>query len=195
MSEKQQLPEVLYVKSQVRRQHTRLVRAKQPTRHRFKQYLFSDPSLRMVRNRSVRVKTSDILANLDELLAKEAVGILSVHTADGGRVCLNSLRNGDLVAYSKAPTFGGIPNRQLDSIANDIPAGIPLPDYVNGSFAGDPAAERVIEEIVAEKHEETSSEEVPVSELLSELDAVVGVDSQDPAAQRAEHQKRRKGRR
>lgn len=164
------LPDVLHVKSQVRAIANRTLRARHPTRHRFKQYLFGNPSLRLVRKRVLRLSAAQVRAGLDELLEKEAAGILSVHAPNGQRVDLRALKAGrvELAPMAAAPP---LPNPPLDSAANDIPAGENLPQYPGGTFPNDPATEVVLERMAAEKLDEAvkkGAEDAP--------------DSGDPAA-------------
>lgn len=147
------LPEVLHVRSKVRHVSTRTVRTRQPTRHRFKQYLFSDPTLRLVRKRPVRITAGQLLHNIEELIQKEDAGILTVHLLDGRQLDLKQLRSGRVGAATPAPT-PAIYNRRLDSIAHDIPSGQALPQYVDGTFPGDPAAVRAVNRMTAEKQHE-----------------------------------------
>lgn len=172
------IPDQLMVCSQVRKLASRILRRQQPTRHRFKQYLFSDPSKRILRNRPVRITAADLVKNFAELEAKEACGILAVHTLDGRRLDLASLREGILSLSAKVPSETK-PNPPLDSIANDTPAGIPMAQFIDGTFDGDPAAERVLAEITAQKTAEgirqgaikapdISDEEDPIATVATE---------------------------
>lgn len=147
------LPDILHIKSQVRGRGNRTLRARQPTRHRFKQYLFSDPSKRLVRGRVLRVKASDVRANLDELLDKEESGILSVHAPNGQRVDLQALKAGR-ISLAPLPLPAPLVNKPLDSAANDIPSGENIPQHLGGSFPGDPIAQTVGERMAAEKQAE-----------------------------------------
>lgn len=144
------IPDALVVHSQVRKQSSRLIRKQQPGRQRFKQFLFSDPSKRLLRARPVRITSTDLVTYFDELYAKERAGILAVHTVDGRRLDLSSLREGILSMKGRAPAVS-IPTPPLDSIANDTPAGNEMPQYMDGTFVGDPAAERVLASMVEEK--------------------------------------------
>jgi hypothetical protein len=161
------LPDVFVVHSQVRRVATRTVRAVQPTRHRFKQYLLGDPHKRLTRRRPVVITARDLLRNVDTFIADEAAGKLSVHTKDGRRLDLVRLKEG-LPLLSASPPIPALYNPRLDSIQHDKPAGIPLPVYVDGTFPGDPAAQRALERITAEKKAEAirhgATEPDPVEE-------------------------------
>lgn len=152
------LPDILHVKSQVRAQDNRSQRAQHPTRHRFKQYLFADPSKRLVRKRPLRVAASDVRANLDELIEKERIGILSVHAPNGARIDLAALKAGRVV-MSAVPLAPPLPNPPLDSAANDTPAGENMQQYLGGTFINDPAADDVIEEMTAEKEAEAAKKD------------------------------------
>lgn len=177
--EAQKLPEgvpaQLLVCSQVRKLTSRTLRRQQPVRHRFKQYLFADPSKRILRNRPVRITSEDLVKNFAELEAKEACGILAVHTLDGRRLNLASLRDGILSMSAKVSSEAR-PNPPLDSIVNDTPTGIPMSQFIDGTFDGDPAAERVLAELTAQKtaeairqgaieNPETDDEEDPIAGL------------------------------
>lgn len=166
------LPFLLQVRSEVRRQNTRLQRMRSPTRHRFKQYLFSDPSKRLIRRRPIVITAQAVVGNLDELITKERLGILGVFTPDGRRVNLKALKDhsGDVLGPRTAPV--PLPHPPLDSAANDIPAGEAMPSYVDGTFLGDPAADRVLTRMIDEKEEEADkiaeAEGVPPDQLASE---------------------------
>lgn len=147
------LPDILHVRSQVRAPGNRTLRARQPTRHRFKQYLFADPSKRLVRKRPLRVSASAVRANLDELIEKEAAGILSVHAPNGARINLAALKAGQVV-MAQLPPPAPLPNKPLDSAANDTPAGEAMPQFLGGTFAGDPIAAQTAATLASEKQEE-----------------------------------------
>lgn len=148
-----ELPERLAVHSQVRKLESRLTRRKQPTRHRFKQHLFGDPSRRLLRNRPVLITSTELVQHFEELHSKESVGILAVRTLDGQRLNLAMLRDGILALAARPSPLPPLPP-PLDSIANDIPAGIALPQQEGGTFVGDPAAARVLAALEAEKRAE-----------------------------------------
>lgn len=150
-----EMPTEFHVHSKVRHVSTRTTRVQQPTRHRFKQYLFADPSKRLVRRRPVRISSDQLVRNIDELIQKEEAGILSVHLMDGRRIDLKQLRVGIPAVAEGRPT-PPLYNRRLDSAAYDTPAGIPLPQYLDGTFPGDPAAQRATERMVAEKQHEAA---------------------------------------
>lgn len=152
------LPDVLHVKSQVRAQANRTQRARHPTRHRFKQYLFSDPSKRLVRKRPLRIPAALVRANLDELIDKEAAGILSVHAPNGQRIDLAALKAGRVV-MSALPATPPLANPPLDSVANDTPGGEHMQQYLGGTYVNDPAADEVVEEMLAEKAAEVAKKE------------------------------------
>jgi hypothetical protein len=144
------LPEVLVVRSQVRRAATRTMRARSPSRHRFKQFLFGDPSYRLVRNGERQVPSAKVLANLNELIDKETAGLLSVHFIDGRRLNLEFLKGG--IVEVEAPVLPApLPNPPLDSAANDTPAGIPMSTFIDGTFPGDPTAVSTIEQMLKDK--------------------------------------------
>lgn len=154
------LPNTLHVVSQVRRVGTRTARATSPTRHRFKQYLFGNPSHRLVRNRKLALHTSKVLANIDELILKEKQGILSVHHADGRRVNLLALKNEEFDdVFAAARPAAPQANFPLDSIANDTPSGIPFPIFVEGTWDGDPARERALKSMRADKAAELGEDQ------------------------------------
>lgn len=152
------LPDILHVRSQVRAQSNRTQRARHPTRHRFKQYLFADPSKRLVRKRPLRVSAELVRANIDELIEKERIGILSVHAPNGARIDLAALKAGRVVMAAVAPT-PALPNPPLDSAANDTPAGENMQQYLGGTFVNDPAADAVLEDMTAEKEAEVAKKE------------------------------------
>lgn len=149
----EELPKVLHVRSQVRRQATRTQRATAPKRHRFKQYLFGDPSHRLIRNRNLAVQTSRVLAGIDELIEKEQLGLLTVHLPNGARLDLLALKAAEFKVHA-LPLPAPQPNPPLDSIANDEPAGNPMPQYIEGSFPGDPAADRALDNMLKDKKSE-----------------------------------------
>lgn len=164
------LPPVLAVRSQVRRTNTRTARARAPSRHRFKQFLFGDPSYRLVRNGERQVSSDKVLANLNELIDKETQGILSVHFLDGRRLNLELLKNG-LVEASVPSLPAPLPNPPLDSIANDDPSGNPMPTFIDGSYPGDPAAAATLEQMLKDKAAEQG--ELPGDTTSDEFGAVV----------------------
>ncbi len=151
-------PAFFLVHSRVRHQSTRTQRARSPVRHKFKQYLFSNPSLRLVRKRPLRVPGAAVAQYIDELIAKEAAGLLVVTTLDGRKVDLSALKGGSL-QVGPAVVAAPPPHPPLDSIANDVPWGQPLPQYVDGTFYGDPVADRALNELVREKREEAEDAE------------------------------------
>jgi hypothetical protein len=169
------LPDVLVVHSQVRKVATRTVRTQHPTRHRFKQYLLGDPHKRLTRRRPVVVTARDLVQNVDSFIEHEAVGRLSVHTKDGRRLDLVQLKAG-IPVIAAAPPIPAQYNRRLDSLEYDIPAGNPLPIYVDGTFPGDPAAQRALERITAEKQAEAirqgATEETPTPEESEESEVI-----------------------
>lgn len=175
------LPDTLHVKSQVRSRGNRTLRARQPTRHRFKQYLFSDPSKRLVRNRPLRVPASDVRKNLDELISKEAAGILSVHAPNGQRIDLVALKAGRVSMAPMLPP-APIPNPPLDSAARDVPAGENMPQYIGGTFAGDPIAQQVAKDLSQQKAEEAEKKE-PVADGKDPLDPADPVVSTPPSTE------------
>jgi hypothetical protein len=147
------LPDTVVVKSQVRKVATRTVRSQHPTRHRFKQYVLGDPHKRLTRGRSVNITSQELVKNLDLFIDEESVGKLSIHALDGSRINLTLLRENIFALTRQAPSTPLYRGR-LDSIEFDPPAGIPLPKYVDGTFPGDPAAQRAMERMVVEKKEE-----------------------------------------
>ncbi len=163
------LPDTLHVVSQVRRVGTRTARATAPTKHRFKQYLFGDPSHRLVRNRRIVLNTGKVLDNIDELITKEQQGILSVHHADGRRVDLQALKDMRADDVFGAPRLASPPpNFPLDSIANDTPAGIPYQTFIDGTFDGDVSADRALASMRADKASELGEETEPFVDPASE---------------------------
>ena len=148
-----ELPDTFKVQSQVRKVATRTVRSQHPTRHRFKQYILGDPHKRLTRRRPVVITARDLLRNLDTFIQDELVGKLSIHTHDGRRLDLNQLKAG-MPILSNAPPVPALYNRRLDSLQHDKPAGIPLPVYVDGTFPGDPAAQRAMDRMAVEKQAE-----------------------------------------
>lgn len=183
------LPPMLEVRSQVRKIGSRITRRQQPVRHRFKQYLFSDPTKRLLRTRGVRVTAEELVRNYEELLVKESCGILAVHTLDGRRLDLASLKDGILRMAGKA-SENTAPQPPLDTIAADVPAGIPLSQFIDGTFDGDPAAERVLAEIAETKRQEGlrhGSIKEDAEDLAASVDAedpledpAVSLDAEDP---------------
>lgn len=174
------LPDILHVRSAVRATNNRTLRARQPTRHRFKQYLFADPSKRLVRKRPLKVPASDVRKNLDELIAKEAAGILSVHAPNGQRVDLKALKAGR-VSLAPAPLPAPLPNKPLDSAANDVPAGENVQRYLGGTFTGDPIAQQVAADMAHQKQEEADKKgagTLVTGGSLDPVDAVTGVSTE-----------------
>lgn len=152
------VPLLLVVRSQVRRVGTRTARATSSTRHRFKQYLFNDQSHRLVRNGARTVLASKVLTHIDDLIKKEVAGMLTVHMLDGRKVNLQAMRAG-VLDIEAAPLPAPQPNPPLDSIANDTPSGNPMPQFIEGSFPGDPTAEDTLKRMLADKRSEQGVEE------------------------------------
>lgn len=75
---------VYFVESAVRSVHTRTVRAQNPERHRFKQFILGG-TLRLVRNRPVQVTEDQFVKFYDELKGKVSSGAIVVRegSADG----------------------------------------------------------------------------------------------------------------
>jgi len=171
VARKLELPDIFMVHSQVRKVSTRTVRTRQPTRHKFKQYLLGDPHKRLTRRRPVAITARDLLRNLDTFIQDESIGKLSVHTRDGRRLDLNQLKVG-MPLLSNAPPVPALYNRRLDSLQHDKPAGIPLPVYVDGTFPGDPAAQRALDRMTTEKQAEAirqgATEEPVITEETTE---------------------------
>lgn len=177
------VPEYFQVQSQVRRVATRSKRAAAPTRHRFKQFLFGNPSFRMVRGRNVKVPAMVVLTNLDELIAKEEAGLLSVHLPDGRYIDLMALKAGQLAAAS-VPTPAPQPNPPLDSITQDVNGGQHIPEMLDGTYYNDPAAERAVENMLKDKANEQHRSETTAEEdaEASKVEAGKSEVEQAPAA-------------
>lgn len=166
------LPTTLVVRSQVRRQATRMQRARSATRHRFKQYIGGDPSLRLVRNRQITLPTERVLTLIDELITRQRDGMISVHMIDGRPVDLLELKAG-VLSVGRVPLPAPQPNPPLDSIANDDPAGNPYPQYIEGSYPGDPEADKVLNRMLEDKKGEHLD---GIDDLLDALsDAAKGI--------------------
>jgi len=148
-----EVPERLMVHSAVRNPQTRIARKLRPGRKAFKQHIFMDSTKRLVRGRPVAITSAELAARFDVFCEAERVGTIEVRTLDGRRLDLQSLRSGSVCLAAPAASIT-IPNTRLDSAANDEPAGIPLSQYSEGTFVGDPAAERVVERMTNEKVDE-----------------------------------------
>lgn len=142
------------VHSQVRGRTNRTVRAKGPSRHRFKQHILGG-SRRLLRNRPVMITEALLVEFYEELKIKDMQGILSVHTMDGRRIDLSQMK------AAKAPLPAPKPVGKLDSIADDKPAGLPLETRPGGIPQGDPAQARSAERLEDEKKEEVETKPEP----------------------------------
>lgn len=134
------------IHSTVRARHNRTLRASQPTRHRFKQYI-GDRQQRLVRTRPVLMQEDEFLRALPEIKAKAALGILEVRTQGGQLVNLDTLQPMEPAAPPP------LVNPPEDSIARDTPWGQSIP-----TFPGDQTA------AVGEERKEPS--------LLSDLESI-----------------------
>lgn len=145
-------PRVFYqVVSTVRKPTTRMLRAASPVHHRLKQYLFNGsktPTRRLVRNRAVVITEAELKLNLKELQDKCKAGILEVRTMSGRLV---NLKDMSVAPEKPVPP---LPHPPLDSVANDVPAGVHEPMFMGGATIIDPAADQVAAELAERKREE-----------------------------------------
>lgn len=116
------------VHSTVRGRHNRTLRAQSPVHHTLTQHL-AGGDYRLVRGRPVQLTEEKFQLLLPELREKAAAGILEVKTLDGRLVDLTTLETSTLPAPVPAP------HPPLDSIANDKPAGNPMPQFPGGDTA------------------------------------------------------------
>lgn len=113
------------IHSTVRGRHNRTQRAMAPAHFRLQQRVGADQA-RLVRGRPLIITEDKLLRDLEELKRKQKQGILEIRTADGRRFDLESLQPVPMAA----PT--PLPNPPLDSAANDVPAGQPMPTFEGG---------------------------------------------------------------
>jgi hypothetical protein len=141
----------------------RTLRAQQPSRVRYKQYLGSE-QLRSVRCRPLVVSAEWVEKNLEELKKKSAIGAIEVRTPDGRLVDLSTLE------AAPAPAEVPQPNPPLDSAANDENRGRFYPKFADGATIGeaiehreevDARAEAEAEEMADAEEEEVEYVEQP----------------------------------
>jgi hypothetical protein len=127
------------IHSTVRGRHNRMERAQAPIHARFKQHVLPDQR-RLIRNRPVLISEAELKQHLGELLEQFKLNILEVRTEDGRLVDLEAMARATEKVEDKRPDIAGIdwaldappvenhiPNRIPDSVANDVPTGIPFP--------------------------------------------------------------------
>lgn len=113
----------------VRGRQNRSQRAAAPIHHRLKQVVGVEQS-RVVRGRPLIITEDRLLRDIDELKMKSRLGVLEVRTLDGRKFDLETL-----TAVSAGPS-APLPNPPLDSISNDLPAGIPMATLPGGKTPG-----------------------------------------------------------
>jgi hypothetical protein len=180
------LAPVFFVHSATRSVNTRTTRAKAAGHPRLIQFLWGDASKRVVRGRPVRLTAKEVFDHIDELIAKEAAGSIVVLTADRRCLDLQAVKRGEFAAAEPGATAPR-PNPPLDSAANDKPAGELMPQYMGGTFSGDPAAERALANAAQEKELEAERKEATDPAAKAEAPAADAPvqDFVDPAAERA----------
>lgn len=127
------------VHSMVRSRFNRTQRAQAATHARFKQHVGSDQR-RLLRNRPMLLSESDLTRDRNELLEQQRAGLLEVRTLDGRLVDLETLQIAPAL-----PAENPRPSPILDSLANDIPAGIPFPKLPGGAILSPNQVQQVVE--------------------------------------------------
>ena len=165
------LPEKFFVHNMVRRIETRRARAASPRRHRFKQYLFGDPSRRLVRSRPLAITRDELVKHIEELRRRRREGLIEVKTPDGRFLDLETLNIG------RAAPVPQQPHPPLDSVENDRPAGVMASSMPGGMPYGDPAAARSAQKLGEEKLKEAEGADEPPSHLSQHVPSQKDVDA------------------
>lgn len=114
-----------YLHNTSRSVHTRAQRYSAPQHGGAKQFFKES---RVLRGRPVLITDAEILAHLNELKDKAAVGLIEVRSADGRKLDLSTLQLEGKVTPSPL-----LPHPVLDSVKNDKPSGVPMPIYPDGA--------------------------------------------------------------
>jgi len=93
---KKEAPSFFLIENMVRRQGTRLHRARSATRHRFKQFIGAK---RVLRNKKLPLTEGEFRLHEKQIVEMLLAGIIAVHTPDGLRV--TTLPNGRYVLTKK----------------------------------------------------------------------------------------------
>jgi len=136
---KQGEPTHFAVHSMVRSRFNRTQRAQAPQHARFKQHVGSEQR-RLLRNRPMLITEEVLKRDRDELLEMQKTGILEVRTLDGRLLDLETLQIGPA-----APAENPRSSPVLDSVANDIPTGIPFPKIPGGTVLSTDQVRQVVE--------------------------------------------------
>lgn len=127
------------VHSMVRSRFNRTQRATAPQHARFKQHVGSDQR-RLLRNRPLLITEDALKRDAAELLELQKTGLLEVRTLDGRPLDLETFQIGMAV-----PAENPRPSPILDSVANDIPTGIPFPKLPGGAILSPGQVQQVVE--------------------------------------------------
>jgi len=127
------------VHSMVRSRFNRTQRAQAPQHARFKQYVGSEQR-RLLRSRPLIIPEAHLKRDRNELLELQKTGIIEIRTLDGRLLDLNTLQIGPA-----APAENPRPSPILDSVANDIPTGIPFPKLQGGTVLNSEQVQQVVE--------------------------------------------------
>ena len=138
---------------------TRIARAKAPT-HRGMRQMLAD--YRLVRARPVKVTEEFVRAHLDEIKAREKLGIVELRTVDGRKIDLNTL-----APVAALVPAAPLPEPVLDSLVNDKPSGMAMPMYPHGAVQSTAAVPAPAEVPVTSPAPVDDEEEVEYSEESS----------------------------
>ena len=114
-----------FVHNTSRSRFNRTQRAAAPEHGGHKQYIGGEH--RLVRGRPVSLTPEMFDRHLEELKAKEKVGLITVTSPDGRPIDLETK-----TFKTAAPVVPPLPNKPLDSIQNDKPAGNFVPQMAGG---------------------------------------------------------------
>jgi len=144
-----------FIHSGVRKRHTALKRRLAPVNAALVQHI---GGLIVRRSRPVSVSQAKVIEILAQLKVAEAEGRLELRTADGRLVDLETLKPMADVAPASPPQ----PNFLPDSAARDLPAGMPMPLYQEGTgITQDTEAPSLIEQSPGEEDPPPAEAKVP----------------------------------
>ena len=127
------MPDTYMIHSAVRKRHTRMARAKAPSRHRFVQRL-AGGTIVVRRNRPARVTAKKLKECLAELKTAAAEGRIDVKTETGQLVDLTTM------TIAAVPITPPKPAPPTSSVATDKQVGTPKPMYPEGKAQDEVAA-------------------------------------------------------
>ena len=125
--------------STVRSRFNRTQRAQAAQHARFKQHVLADQR-RLLRARPTIISESELKQYHTELLERHKAGLLEVRTLDGRLLDLETFK-----IAPAAPVENPRPSPILDSVANDIPTGIPFPKLPGGTVLSSEQVRQVVD--------------------------------------------------